>query len=97
MVISSLENRWFVLGVLGGAALGAVGSRLAVHREWAVVAVVVASVLVMEPGARIVWAIANGEPARTLVPSPVVWTIEILCGCTAALAVWLGRLRHRNN
>jgi hypothetical protein len=95
MVSSSLENRWFLLGVFGGAALGCVGSRLAVHRQWAVVAVVVASVLVMEPTARIVYAIAKGEPARTLVPSPVVWTVEIVCGCAAGLVAWLRVPRRR--
>lgn len=98
VVSSSLENRWFLLGVVGGAALGAVGGRLAVQRQWAVIAVVVASALVMEPAARVVHAIAKGEPARTLVPDPVVWTIEILCGCAAGLALWRRprRLRDTN-
>ncbi|HEY6474370.1 MAG TPA: DUF6518 family protein [Acidimicrobiales bacterium] len=95
MVTSSLQNRWFLLGVVGGAALGAVGSRLAVHRQWAVVAVVVASVLAMEPAARVVYAIATGEPAGTLVPNPVVWTAEILCGCVGGLAASLRVLRQR--
>lgn len=95
LLISSLENRWFVLGIVGGAALGAAGARLAVHRQWAVVAVVVASALAMEPAARVLYAVARGEPAGTLVPSPVIWTGEVLSGCAAALAAGLTALRRR--
>ena len=87
VLVSSLSNRWFLLGVVGGAALGAAGSRLALRRQWMVVALVVGSVLVMEPVARIIWALAREEPPRTLVPSPIVWTIEVVVGCTAVLAV----------
>jgi hypothetical protein len=94
-LISSLENRWFLLGVVGSAALGAVGARLAVHRQWAVMAAVVAAALAMEPAARIVYALTNDEPAGTLVPSPVIWTTEVLCGCLAGLAAGLTALRRR--
>ena len=56
------------------------------------VALVAGSVLVLEPVARIIWALAKEEPARTLVLSPAIWTIEVVVGCTAVLA---GVLRNR--
>jgi Family of unknown function (DUF6518) len=95
-LITSLGNRWFLLGVIGGAALGALGSSLAVRRQWAAVAGVIASVLVMEPVARVIWAIVKGEAARTLVPSPVVWTAEVVCGCAVWAGFWLRSARHRS-
>lgn len=94
-VTSALTNRWFLLGVAGGAALGAVGSRLARRRQWMAVALVVGSVLLMEPIARIIWAVAKDEPARTLVPSPTVWAIEVAVGSAASLAVVLQNRQQR--
>ena len=58
------------------------------------VALVVGSVLVMEPIARIVWALAKEEPARTLVPIPAVWSIEVVLGFAVLFAVVL-RIRRR--
>jgi hypothetical protein len=97
MVLSPLTNRWLLLGVVGGAALGAAGSRLALRRQWMVVALVVGSALVMEPVARIIWALAKGEPARTLIPTPVVWSVEIMVGCAAMLVVVVRNLRRREH
>ena len=95
---SALTNRWFLLGVAGGAALGAAGSRLALRRQWMAVALVVGAALLMEPIARIIWALAKDEPARTLVPIPVVWTIEVAVGCAALLAVVLRtRQQHKRS
>ena len=87
-------NRWFLLGAIGGGALGAMGAWLAARQRWAVVVAVVAGLLALEPAARVLWAIAQGDPARTLVPSPVVWTLEVFCGCAAAIAFSLRRARH---
>jgi hypothetical protein len=94
-LVTSLENRWLLLGVVGGAALGALGSSLAARRQWGAIAGVIASVLVMEPVARIIWAIIKGEAARTLVPSPAVWTAEVICGCAVWMGFWLRSARHR--
>jgi len=95
IVIASLGNRWFLLGILGGAVLGAAGSWLAVRREWAVIAAVVALALVLEPVARIAWALGKGETFGTLVPSPAVWIVEITGGCAVGLGFWLRELRNR--
>lgn len=89
LLIGSLGNRWFLLGALGGAAFGAIGSWLAVRGQWGLVTAVVTSLLVLEPAARITWAIAEGEDARTLVPDPAVWVVEVLCGSAAGLGFWL--------
>ena len=95
---SSLANRWFLLGILGGAVLGVAGSKLALRRQWTAVALVVGSVLVMEPIARIVWALANQEPARTLLPIPVIWSIEVVLGCAAIFSVVLrNRQLHKRS
>ena len=56
---------------------------------------VVGSVLLMEPIARIIWAVAKDEPARTLVPSPTVWAIEVAVGSAASLAVVLQNRQQR--
>jgi len=84
-IASAAGNRWFLLGALGGAILGATASWLAAKGRWRIVIAVVASLLVLEPAARVLWAIAKGEAARTLIPSPAVWAVEILCGCAVAL------------
>jgi hypothetical protein len=84
-VASAAGNRWFVLGAIGGAMLGATAAWLAAKGQWGMVTEVVASLLVLEPVARVLWAIAKGEGARTLVPTPAVWAVEILCGCAVAL------------
>jgi hypothetical protein len=80
VVIAAATNRWFLLGAVGGALLGAAGARLAVRRQWAVLVAIAAAFLVLEPAARILWAVTKGEPARTLVPGPVVWLGEVCCG-----------------
>ena len=90
VVIAAATNRWFLLGAVGGAMLGAVGARLAIRRQWAVLATIAASLLVFEPAARILWALAKGEPARTLVPGPVVWFAEVCCGVAIVI---VSRLR----
>jgi hypothetical protein len=82
---SAAENRWFLLGTVGGAILGATASWLAEKGQWEMVIGVVACLLVLEPAARVLWAIAKGEAARTLIPSPAVWAVEIACGCAVAL------------
>jgi hypothetical protein len=87
VMASAATNRWFLLGAIGGALLGAAGSWLAVKRQWALVTAIVASLLVLEPAARMLWAIARGEPARTLVPIPIVWIVEVSCGCAAVVAL----------
>jgi hypothetical protein len=50
---------------------------------------------VIEPVARIIWAIVKGEAAQTLVPSPAVWTAEVICGCVVWMGFWLRSARHR--
>jgi Family of unknown function (DUF6518) len=92
---SALTNRWFLLGVAGGAVLGAAGSRLALRRQWMALALVVGAALLMEPIARIIWALAKDEPARTLVPSPAVWAIEVAVGSAALVTVLLRNRRQR--
>jgi hypothetical protein len=89
-LLASLGNRWLLLGLFGGAALGAAGARLASRRRWGIVAGVAGSLLVLEPLTRIVWALSRGESPRLLLPSPVVWAVEIGCGCLIALGyhVW---------
>ena len=84
-IVSAAGNRWFLLGTIGGAIVGATGAWLAAKGQWGIVIAVVASVLVLEPAARVLWAIAKGETARTLIPNPAVWAVEILCGCAVAL------------
>jgi len=97
MMMAAVGNRWFLLGALGGAALGGLGSLLAARRQWEMVAAVVASLLVLEPATRIIWAITRGEAARTMVPSPAVWALEVLCGCAAGVGFWLRRVRQRRS
>jgi hypothetical protein len=82
---SATENRWFLLGAIGGAILGAAGSWLASKGQRQIAVAIVTCLLVLEPEARVLWAIAKGEAARTLIPSPTVWAVEILCGCAVAL------------
>jgi hypothetical protein len=82
---SAAGNRWFLLGAIGGAVLGAIATWLAAKEQWGIVIAVVASLLVLEPAARVLWAVAKGDAARTLVPTPAVWAVEILCGCAVAL------------
>jgi hypothetical protein len=95
LLVGSLGNRWLLLGALCGAVLGIVGSWLAKKKQWGLVTAVVTSLLVLEPGLRITWAIAKGEGARTMVPSPAVWVVEVLSGCAAGLVFWLRRaFRH---
>jgi hypothetical protein len=94
-VIAAAANRWFLLGAIGGALLGAVGSWLAVKGQWGIVAAVVASLLVLEPAARVLWAIAQGNAARTMIPSPAVWGVEVICGCAAAVGFKLRRAWQR--
>jgi hypothetical protein len=96
VVIAAATNRWFLLGAVGGAILGAAGARLAVRKHWAVLGAVAASFLVLEPAARILWAIAKGEPARTLVPGPVVWLGEICCGVAIVIVSRLRGNRSAN-
>jgi hypothetical protein len=84
-IASAAANRWFLFGAIGGAIVGATGSWLAAKGRWGMVIAAVASLLVLEPAARVLWAIAKGEAARTLVPTPTVWAVEILCGCAVAL------------
>jgi MFS family permease len=79
--VSVAENRWFLAGLLGGVVLGVVGSWFAARIGWRLLMTMVASLLVLEPAARVLWAITKGDPARTLVPNPAVWLVEILCGC----------------
>jgi hypothetical protein len=88
--LASLGNRWLLLGLFGGAALGAIGAHLASRRRWSIVAGVAGSLLVLEPLTRIVWALSRGESPRLLLPSPVVWAVEIGCGCLIVLGyhVW---------
>ena len=50
--ISPIGNRWFLLGLVGGIALGASGSWFARRQRWGAVVVVVAGLLVLEPAAR---------------------------------------------
>jgi hypothetical protein len=88
-------NRWFLFGIIGGIALAAAGSWLAARRWWAVVDAVVVSLLVLEPIARILWAVTRGEAVRTFVPNPVVWSAEIFCGCAAAVGFHVLRARYR--
>jgi hypothetical protein len=91
-LILMLTNRWLLIGIVGGGALGAAGARLAVRGARNAVAVVAASLLAMEPLARVFWAVSRGESARTLLPSPSVWVIEVGCGCAIVLALCLRKL-----
>jgi hypothetical protein len=83
LTVASLGNRWFVLGSIGGAALGALGAQLAKGRKWTAIGMISASLMVLEPLSRVVWATVKGEPPRTLIPSPEVWVVEVLCGGVA--------------
>ncbi|HWE68041.1 MAG TPA: DUF6518 family protein [Acidimicrobiales bacterium] len=94
-VASAAGNRWFLLGAIGGAVLGAAGAALATRGQWGVVTAVVTCLLVLEPAARVFWAIARDEPARTMVPSPVVWGTEMICGCLALVGFQLRRTWRR--
>lgn len=80
MTLAPLENRWFLLGTIGGAVLGALGTLLAKRRKWTLFVAFIASLLILEPVLRVTWAMIKGEPPRTLVPSAGVWWIEVLCG-----------------
>jgi hypothetical protein len=84
-VASAAGNRWFLFGAIGGAMVGATAAWLAAEGRWGIVIAMVASLLVLEPAARVLWAIVKGEAAHTLVPTPAVWAVEILCGCAVAL------------
>ena len=95
MFASAAENRWFLLGALGGAILGVAGSWLAAGRQWGVVTAVLACLLVFEPAARVLWAVSHGEAARTLVPSPVVWAVEVISGCAAVVGFRIRSARRR--
>ncbi|MGO8861006.1 MAG: hypothetical protein ACLQRH_09600 [Acidimicrobiales bacterium] len=75
--------------------MGTAGSWLAARRWWAAANAVVASLLVLEPIARVPWAVKRGETVRTFVPDPVVWSVEIFCGCAAAVGLHLRRARYR--
>jgi Family of unknown function (DUF6518) len=86
-----LGNRWLLMGLGGGAVLGIVGARLATGRHWNVVAAVSASLLVLEPLARMLWALNRGENVRALLPSPSVWATEVGCGCLIVLVFVLAR------
>jgi hypothetical protein len=83
--IATLGNRWLLLGLLGGAMLGAMGASLAARRHWNIVAAVTGLLLAMEPLARVLWALGRGEGSRTLLPSPSVWAVEVGCGCMVVL------------
>lgn len=83
--ISPIGNRWFLLGLVGGIALGASGSWFARRQRWGAVVVVVAGLLVLEPAARVLWAVMRGDAVSTFVPYRVVWGIEVLCGCASLL------------
>jgi hypothetical protein len=85
-------NRWFILGLVGGLALGAGSAWLAARGWWGLLIAIVASLLVLEPAARMLWAMAKSDPLGTFVPSPIVWSAEILSGC--ALAVGGFRFRR---
>ena len=63
------------------------GAYLAAGKHWNVVVAVSASLLVMEPLARLVWAFTRHEGAGTLLPSPTVWAVEIVCGCLVVRGV----------
>lgn len=84
--IDMFGNRWLLLGLVGGAALGVVGAHLAARTRWTLVVAVSASLLVMEPVARLLWALSRHEHAGTLLPSPTVWAVEIACGCLLVAA-----------
>lgn len=96
LLVALVDNRWVLLGAIGGAALGALGSYLATKQRWGLAAIVIACLLVLEPVTRILWAIAKGEPPRTLVPSPSIWVGEVLCGCLTLLAFRLRWSANRN-
>ena len=99
MSLTSMDNRWFLLGIFGGAVLGALGALLAERRKWAAIGMLTASLLVLEPVARIIWALVMGEPPRTLIPSPGVWALEVLCGGVGLFAfhVCFARAHHALN
>jgi len=94
-LIAASGNRWLLIGVIGGVGLGATGSWLAARGRWTVVTAVVAGLLVLEPVARMFWAITRGYPVGTFVPSPVVWSVEILCGCASVIGFHVLRARYR--
>jgi len=86
-VFAAAGNRWFLLGLVGGLALGAGGAWLAACRRWGLLLAVVASLLVLEPAVRVLWATTKSDPLGTFVPSHFVWSAEILIGCALAIGV----------
>ena len=83
-VVGAAGNRWLVVGVVGGAALGVLGARLVWAHRWDVVVALGASLLVLEPVARSLWALQRGEGMETLLPSSAVWLSEIGIGFALA-------------
>ncbi len=87
-VLTAAGNRWFILGLIGGVALGAGSAWLAARGSQGVVMAMVASLLLLEPVVRMLWAVSNSEPLGTFVPSSSVWSAEILIGCAMALTAF---------
>jgi Family of unknown function (DUF6518) len=90
--LASLGNRYLIAGLVGGAALGAGAAWLARRGWWSVLAGIVAGLLVLEPAARLLWAVARDVPLGTYTPHPIVWGVEIVGGL--AIATYGLRLRR---
>ncbi len=94
-LVTAAGNRWLLFGLIGGVALGAAGAWLAARQSWGLVIAVVASLLVLEPMARMLLAMTRGDAVTTFVPNPIVWSVEVSCGCALAVGFRLLRARFR--